>query len=109
MTTPGLDPGYIRALLDEDPELAFLTFLGQRGLPMGQQRFLQGRFGDVQNQFRQQQGQQLAGGQLPTGSFFYDFLPNFGLDQYRYGFSPQARGMGQAQFNPRAQFLYPRR
>ena len=105
MTTPSLP----RAIFDEDPELAFLTFLGQQQYGPGQQRFLQGRSGDVQNLWRQQQGQQLAGGQLPNSSFFYDFLPNFGMNQYLYGFSPQQRGQGTSQFNPRTQFLYPRR
>ena len=93
------------SIFDEDPQLAFLTYLLRQNVSQPQQRFFQSQFGDVNNLFRQQLGGQLAQGQVPNQSFFNDFLPNFNLNQYRLGFSPQDRGEGARGFNPRTRFL----
>ena len=78
----------------------------QRPLTMPQERFLKGKYSDVYDQYRQGLGGELAAGRTPTQSFFGDFLPNFDLNKFRLGFSPQQRGLGMNRFMPRTQFLY---
>lgn len=97
--------GFPQSLIDEDPRTAFLTFLNQQGLPQGQNRFLRSQFGNINDQFQAQLGGQLTQGQIPTTSFFNEFLPQFNLQNFLGGFSPQSRGMGTSQFAPRTRFL----
>ena len=95
--------------LDQDPELAFLTFLEQQGVPGPQRRFLRGQFNPIRDIFKGQQGQSLAAGNIPTNSFLFDFLPKLDLQQHRRKFAPSARGEGTSRLTPRTRFDFLRR
>lgn len=100
----------LEGLADEifgaDPELAFLTELQRRGLPLSQERFLRTQLPRIFDIFRSQAGSQLAGGQLPNQEFFRDFLPNFNLQNFQGQFSPTARGLGTQRFTGPTRFNF---
>lgn len=86
------------SIFAEDPNLAFLTHLRRLGIPQSQQDFLNSHFSTIFDRFRQGQGSQLAQGQVPTNSFFGNFLPQFDTRQFQRQFSPSARGLGTTDF-----------
>lgn len=101
----GGQPDWIQRLLDESPALAFNTFLSQRDLSPGIQRFMQGQFGQVNANYEADLGRQLAAGTIPTTSFSQDYLPNkFNLQDYLGKFSPETKGLGTGGFNSRTQW-----
>ena len=86
---------WIKGLLDEDPAMAFNTFLSQNNLSPGIQRFMQGQFGQVNANYEADLGRQLSNGTIPTTSFFNEYLPNrFNLQDYLSKFSPKTKGLG---------------
>lgn len=90
--------------LEEEPRTAFFSFQDQFGKAPAQQRYFQGQFQNIQNEFLGQLGQQIRGGGLPTLRFA-DFLSQFPFTQRYAQLSPFQRGERSAIFNPRTRFL----
>ena len=107
MTTFNFQQDLISEIFGERPELAFLGNLGQRNLPRSMEDFFRGQTSNFLQQFQQQVGQQLVGGNLPTLTP-QDFFGPSNLDfQQRFrDFSPLQRGLGTNQSAPRPRFLF---
>lgn len=100
MTTPNnFNQDLINEIFGQQPELAFLGYLGRSGLDQNDQRFMRGQAGNFLQQLQQTVGQQMAQGGLPTmtpQSYFSGM--DWGKELYKY--SPQQRGMDTSRFSP---------
>ena len=95
--------------LNEQPEAGYFGYQGQFGQSPNKRRYFQGLFGDVQNQYLGNLGQQIYSGGAPTLSFT-DYLKQFfapqgGAAQQWAALSPQMRGEQTARFAPPVRFM----
>lgn len=92
-------------LLGQLPEAAYFSFQDQGGQSPRQQRYFQGQFSNVFNQFLGGLGRQLGQGQnVPTGTF-EDFLGDYNFGQQFSQLPPSVRGATTSRFAPPARFL----
>ena len=90
--------------LENLPQAAYYAQQPQWGAPK-QQRYYQGQFQEIQNQYLGRLGQQMMGGGMPSLQFT-DFLGNFPWTQQYAQLPPSLRGDNPSLFNPRTQYRY---
>ena len=101
MTTPNtpFNRDLINEIFGQQPELAFLGYLGRSGLDQNDQEFMRTKAGDFLQRLQQSVGTQMARGGLPTmtpQSFFSGL--DWGNELYKY--SPQERGQDNSRYAP---------
>jgi len=104
MTTPTF-PGFFPDFLNEVPESAFFSRIGQFSDSPRRQNFFQNQFPNVENQFIGAIGSQFRTGQAPSLKFD-DFLNDFDFDRLFRDQSRFQRGRTSNLFNPSTRFLF---
>jgi hypothetical protein len=98
--------GFPNWLIDEDPNIAFSTFLKKQGMSQGNNSFFQRRGGDIYDDFLARLGLQITQGQVPNMSYYNEYLPTVNFQSYMKKFAPKDRGQGTGDYAPRTQFDY---
>jgi hypothetical protein len=93
------------SFLEDVPEAAYFSLDKPFGRSPRQERFFQGQFQNIQNEYLGALGQQIRGGQFPTLRFT-DFLEKFPFTKRYASLPPQSRGDFPRQFSPPTRFLF---
>lgn len=84
--------------LTENPEYAYFGYQNQWQTP-NMKKYFQSQFGNIQNQYKGQLGQQAMQGIKPI-LHFTDFLKNVNWGQEYGQQTPQQRGQDTSRFSP---------
>lgn len=91
--------------LEQNPRMAFSAIAPTSTGSPASQRFFQNSFQRIHDQFLGNLGQQILGGQTPTGRFS-DFLQGFDFNNFAASQSPFMRGVQNQRFAPSTRFLF---
>jgi len=106
---------FFEAVLESEPQTAYMGALGRQQMPQGysapmQQRaqdYWRGQMSDVYNQYLGLKGQEISQRKDPSQwTSFTDYLEKFPFTQRYSALSPYERGMSTRRFAPSTRHIY---
>jgi len=93
-----------KSLLEQMPEAAYYSYGADWARTPNQQKWLQGQYGDIWNQYLGALGSQMRQGQSPNMPWT-DFLQNLPFSERFGNLSPEQQGKDYSKFAPPLRWL----